>query len=129
MRPAYQRLGADNRSGPQIDLGLVVQSEFLPLQGAPQALLDGLPLDGADVHGRREKLIVLTAVFLGLVHRGVGVLDERIRMQASLDGWPLDGADVHGRREKLIVLTAVSLGLVHRGVGVLDKSLSIQAVL
>ena len=65
----------------QIDLRLVVQREFLPLQGAPQALLDRLPLHGADVHRRLEELIALAPVLLGLVHRGVGVLDQRLRIQ------------------------------------------------
>ena len=80
MRPAYQRFRPGNRSRPQIDLRLVVQRQFLPLQGAPQALLDGLPLDGADVHGRLEELIALAPLFLRLVHRGVGVLDQRLRI-------------------------------------------------
>jgi hypothetical protein len=59
MRPTYQRFRAGNRFRPQVDLRLVVQREFLPFQGAPQTLLDGLPLHGPDVHGWLEKLIAL----------------------------------------------------------------------
>jgi hypothetical protein len=50
MCPAFQSFRAGNFSGPQIDFRLVVQSEFLPFEGTPQTLLDGLPLDGPDVH-------------------------------------------------------------------------------
>ena len=59
MGPAYQRFRPCDGSCPQIDLRLVVQREFLPFQGAPQTLLDGLPLHGPDVHGGLEKLIAL----------------------------------------------------------------------
>jgi hypothetical protein len=46
MRPAQQRLAAGDGSRPEVDLRLVVQANSLRFQGAPQALLDGLPLDG-----------------------------------------------------------------------------------
>ncbi len=89
MRPADQRFRPGDRSGPQIDLRLVVQREFLPFQGAPQALLDGLPLHRADVHGGLEKLIALASIFLCLIHRGVRVLDQRLGIQAVV------GIDAH----------------------------------
>ena len=66
----------------EIDLRLVVQRELLALQRPAQALFDRLPLHGARVHRRLEELIALAAVFLGLVHRGVGVLDQRLGIQA-----------------------------------------------
>ena len=89
MRPAYQRFRAGNRSCRQIDLRLVVQREFPPFQGAPQTLLDGLPLYGSDVHGWLEKLIVLAPIFLCLVHRGISVLNERFRIRTVV------GIDTH----------------------------------
>ena len=106
MRPAYQRFRAGNLSRPQIDLRLVVQREFLPFQGAPQTLLDGLPLHGADVHGRLEKLIALAPIFLCLVHRGVRVLDERLRIQAvvGIDAHANAGGDV-----KIVLVDGMSL--------------------
>ena len=48
--------------------------KFLPFQGAPQASFHGLSLDRPNIHLRLEEPIALTAIFLGLVHRGVGVL-------------------------------------------------------
>ena len=89
MGPADQRFGAGDRSGPEVDLGLIVQSELAPLQGAPQALLDRLPLDGPHVHLRLEELVALAAVLLGLVHGCVGVLDQ------GLDVEPVVGEDAH----------------------------------
>src|SRR5665213_554360 len=44
--PADQRFGSGNRSSLEIDLRLVVEREFLSIQGAPQVLFDGLPLHG-----------------------------------------------------------------------------------
>ena len=96
MGPAEQCFRAGDFSGLEIDLGLIVQCEFLALESAPQTLLDGLPLDGADVHGGLEKLITLAAVFLGLIHGGVGVLDERLGVQAvvGIDADADAGGDV-----------------------------------
>src|SRR5882724_13561459 len=106
MRPAYQRFRAGNLACPQIDLRLIVQREFLPLQGAPQTLLDGLTLHGPDIHGRLEILIALTPIFLGLVHRGVRVLDERFRIQAviRIDAYANACGDV-----KIVLVDGMSL--------------------
>ena len=41
MYPAGQRLRTDNCSRFQIDLGLVVKSNFVPFKGMPQILLEG----------------------------------------------------------------------------------------
>ena len=48
---------------------------------APQVLLEGLPLHGPDVHFLPEKLQGPVPAFLGLVHCGIRVLDERLRIQ------------------------------------------------
>ena len=83
MTPADERLGADDRAGLQIHLRLVVQHELLPLEGAAQAALERLPLDGADVHVRLEELIVVAPAVLGVVHRGVRILDQCLRVLPS----------------------------------------------
>ena len=94
--PAYQRFRPCDRSCPQIDLGLVVQRELPPFQAAPQTLLDGVPLHGPDVHGGLEKLVAAASIFLGLVHRGVRVLDERLRIKAvvGIDAYANAGGEV-----------------------------------
>ena len=81
MHPADQRLGAGHRSGFEIDLRLVVQHELAPGEGAMQAGFDPLPLDGPCVHLPLEELIVVPAAFLGVVHRGVRALDQRLRIR------------------------------------------------
>ncbi len=53
-----------------------------------------LPLHGPDIHRRLEKLKAPAPVFLGLIHRGVCVLDERIRIQAIV--WIDAHADAGG---------------------------------
>ena len=106
MRPAYQCFRAGNLSCSQIDLGLVVQREFLPFQGAPQALFDELPLYGSDVHGWLEKLIALPSVFLCLVHRGIRVLDECLGIQTVV--WIDTQADACGD-VKIVPVDRVSL--------------------
>ena len=46
-----------------------------------QAGFDPLPFDGPCVHGRLEELIAVPATFLGVVHRRVRALDQRLRIR------------------------------------------------
>ena len=107
MGPAQQGFRSGDLSRLQVDLGLVVDGKFLPFQGPPQALFDGLPLHRPDVHRRLEKLVALTAVFLGLVHGRVRVFDERLRVQAVV------GIDAHadaGGDVKIVLVDGVGFG-------------------
>ena len=61
-----------------------MQRKFPEFQGPPQTFLDGLPLYGPNVHGRFEKLIALTPVFLGLVHGGICVVEQCFRILAII---------------------------------------------
>ena len=94
--PANQRLRAGDLSGIQVDFGLIVHGQFAAIQSAAQTFFNGLALDGPDVHGRFEKLIVLPAVFLGLVHRRVGILDQGLGIEAivGIDAEADAGGDV-----------------------------------
>ncbi len=76
MQPAYQRLGAGNRTRLEIDFRLVMQHKLLPLQGVPQAAFDGLQLDGPNVHVPLKELVTVAPIFLGVVHRGIRVPDQ-----------------------------------------------------
>src|SRR5207302_6552379 len=84
MQPAYERLGAGNRSFLKIYLWLVMQHKLMPLQGSAQAAFQGLPLDGPDVHVLSEELIIVAPIFLGLVHGGVRTLDQGLRILTVL---------------------------------------------
>ena len=107
MGPAQQGFRSGDLSRLQADLGLIVDRKFLPFQGPPQALFDGLPLHRPDVHRRLEEFVALTAVFLGLVHGRVRVFDERLRIQ------PIVGKDAHadaGGDMKIVVVDGVGFG-------------------
>ena len=106
MGPTQQCLRASDFSSPQIDLRLVVQREFLPFQCAAKVLLDGLPLDGANVHRWLEKLIALPSILLGLIHRRVRVLDQRFSIQSVV------GIDAHAYTRgdvKIVLVDGMSL--------------------
>ena len=100
MHPAQQCFRPGNRSRLQIDLRLLVHRELVPFQGKPQILLDGLPLDRSDVDGTLERHIAPAPAFLGLVHRGGRVLDDRLRILAVFG---ID-ADANACRDAKIVL-------------------------
>ena len=107
MGPANQGFRAGYFSRCELDLGLVMQRELFPFKGAPQALFDRLPLHGADVHGWFEKLIALPSIFLGLIHGGVRILDERLRVQ------PVVGKDADanaGGDVKVVLVDGMSFG-------------------
>ena len=81
--------------------------KFVPFQGAPQVPLNGLPLHGPEVHSRLEKLICLTPVFLRLIHGGVRILDQGLRILAVV-GINTDanaGGDV-----KIVLVDEMSFG-------------------
>src|SRR5882762_10191946 len=80
MQPAYQRFGAGNRTSLKIDLRLVMQHKLLSLQGVSQAAFEGLQLDSPNVHVPLKELVTVTPIFLGVVHRGIRILDQGLRI-------------------------------------------------
>jgi hypothetical protein len=82
LLPADQGLDARDLTGDKIYLGLIVQQELIALDGAAQAAFKRLPLHRSEVHFRGEELEIVAAVFLGVVHGGVGILYERFRILA-----------------------------------------------
>ena len=57
---------------------------------------DRLPLDGPCDHLRLEELPVVSATFLGVVHRSVRALDQRLRIRTvvGIDADPDGDADM-----------------------------------
>ena len=53
-----------------------------PLEGATQAALEELSLHGTHVHVLGKELVVIASLVLGVVHRGVRALDQRLRIGA-----------------------------------------------
>ena len=78
MLPAQQRLGADDAPARQIDDRLVVQHELLAFQRAPQLRLHRQALGHARRHGRGVELVAVSSALLGVVHGGIGGLDQGI---------------------------------------------------
>ena len=78
-----------------------MQREFATLQRAPQAFLDGLALDGAQIHRGFKKTIGLPAAFLGLIHGSVGVFQQRLGFGAVVG---VDADADAGRDVKLMFL-------------------------
>ena len=62
----------------QRHLRLVVQHEFVPFQRTPQFPVDRQARDGLGVHALLEEQGLAAAGGLGAIHRGVGVLEQRV---------------------------------------------------
>jgi hypothetical protein len=82
VTPAYQRLDSGDRPGRKVDLGLVMQYKFVPLEGAAQAAFEELPLDGTHVHVLGEELVVVAPLILCVVHRRIRTPDQGVRVAA-----------------------------------------------
>jgi len=78
VMPARQRLDAMDRAVAGADLRLVVQAQGLAGDGAAQRRGMHQPLLGELVHVGVEEAIGAAAGALGLVHRGIGLLDQRV---------------------------------------------------
>jgi hypothetical protein len=83
-----------------------MQHEFLLPDGAPQALLDGLPFYRANIHGCLEELKILAPIFFCLVHRGISILDQCFCIQAVF--WIYTDANACGDM-KIVVINRVRL--------------------
>src|SRR5260370_39907915 len=61
-----------------------MQQEFLPFHGAAEPAFDRLPLDDLQIHFSPEDLEIVAALFLGVVHRGIGILYQRFGILSVL---------------------------------------------
>ena len=78
MLPSNQRLETRNLAGRHIDLRLVVQTEFVALEGVAQTRLQRHSALDLGVHLRSVDLEIIPALVLCAVHRHVSVLQQRI---------------------------------------------------
>ena len=75
--PAQQCLRTDDSAGLDVHLRLVVDYEFLTFQRMVQPAFHLHLLDGSGVEeGRGEELVAISALLLGVVHGGIGVLHQ-----------------------------------------------------
>jgi hypothetical protein len=61
-----------------------MQQEFLPFHCAAEPAFDRLPLDDLQIHFSPEDLEIVAALFLGVVHRGIGILYQRFGILSVL---------------------------------------------
>ena len=95
--PADQGLDADHLLCRQIDLRLVLEEEFVARHRLQQAALQVHALLQLEVHVGGEKLERVLAEFLGPVHRGIGILQQRGTVSAVVReaGHPDAAAQLH----------------------------------
>ena len=100
MLPAHERLHAAHPAGAHVHLGLVVHDE-LPPDGAVQRTLELEPFVGLLVEPRGVHGVGVPPFVLGAVHGGVGVLQQRVRLEAvpRVDGDTDAGRDGGGPPE------------------------------
>ncbi len=88
VAPAQQRFEADEFAGRGFHLRLVVHLEFASFQRAAQAVFE--VESGRHIGGKAAlvELVVVPPLLLGVVHGGVGMLDEQVGLVAvfGVDG-------------------------------------------
>jgi hypothetical protein len=82
--PAKQALGADHFAGLRLDDRLVVELELLSLERAPQRHLDLQPFGAPRGELGREEPEAVPPELLRVVHRRIGVLEQRLRVGSIL---------------------------------------------
>jgi hypothetical protein len=81
--PAQQRLGAAHLAGVDVHDRLVMQRKLVALQRAAQRRLDVQALGAARGELGREEAIRVPPQLLRVVHRRVGILEERLGVEPS----------------------------------------------
>ena len=113
--PADQCFGSDDAAVPQVDLRLVDQMELIIVGGATQVRLHAQPLLLRLRQRRRERLPAVADASLAVVHRGVGVLDQHLRLVAVVRR--SRDADTRGDGEFLVLETEAVAECIQDHVG------------
>ena len=82
VRPAQQRLGADDLLRANVDDRLVVEFELVTVESVQQMTFKPHPLHRPQVQFPGKELKSIATVFLGPIHRRVGVLHQDMRLVA-----------------------------------------------
>src|SRR6185437_4205676 len=84
VTPADERLGALDVARGDIHLRLIVQLELALGDGGAQAALELQALARQGIHRGYEELKRVAALFLGVIHRRIGVLQQCRRIAAVI---------------------------------------------
>ncbi len=82
--PAQQGLEAEQAAMADVDLGLVVQRQLAVVQGVPEQPLQAHLLEGMLVRAGGAELEGVAPLVLGVVHGGVGFLEQEVEDLAVL---------------------------------------------
>jgi hypothetical protein len=80
VNPAYQCFHADYAARAQVDLRLIIERKFVPFEGASEATFQGQALLCLAFHVGKENLIGVFAIVLGVIHGGIGMLEEFVHV-------------------------------------------------
>ena len=124
MAPAQQRLDSCEASRLGRDQRLVMKQQLVPVDGVEQRVFHRQPAARARAHLRAVHDEAIPAARLGLVHRGIGVLVQRLRFSARVrrDADSHRGGDVERLpfdRKGLFQRTQAALSHRHRRGGIL----------
>ena len=108
--PADQRLEPGDLAAGEGDDRLVVEGQLLALDPLAQLALDLEPAQRAGAHLGVEELAAGAALFLGPVHRRVGVADQHVGVGRLAGRGPGDGDPEAGGDEVLDAVDHVGLG-------------------
>ena len=97
MLPAHQRFYTHNAAGGEVNLGLVVQQKFTPLQGAAHGTLHVQAGDGRGAHFWHKLAHAVAAMLFDAVHGDIGIAQQNLAMVAIAreDGDPNTGGHKH----------------------------------
>ncbi len=82
-------------------LGWVVQLELLSLDRAAQVVLERVARHRVHIHLRLEELVIVAAAALGVIHREIGVLQQRLCIVAVTG--ISDDADARGHVQLVMI--------------------------
>src|SRR5260370_15782889 len=101
-----------------------MQQEYCQFDGEAEPALDRLPLDDVQIHFSPEDLEIVAALFLGVVHRGIGILYQRfgilsvLRVHADTDAAidiEIVAFDEMGQAERLKYLSGAASNVLAIG--------------
>ena len=109
MLPAYERLDTRDGSCLEIYLRLVMQQQLVAFKSISQLAFQGLTLDGLETHVWGKELVIIAPIFLGAIHRRVGILEQRLTIftVAGVRAY----ADAHGNSKTVFADAVLPLKL------------------
>ena len=84
MLPADQRFDADHPAADNFGFRLILQDEFIAVDRFSEIVFESQAFDNAGIHCAAEELVAVASIFLGMVHRDIGILEQRVHVLAII---------------------------------------------